>query len=302
MDISTRVLMIMGVVLGGYAVVLLIMTLIFKLRGVSTKKLWVRYLAWFIIIPPLLIPLIYSRIIFQVVILVLSLLNFHEYSNVVGLWKDKYFSILCNAIIMLLYIPVFFQRFGLFQVVPIYMIIFVLLIPIMKGEYEHMLQKSCLAMFGLIYFGWFLAHIAYMRNVSNGIAYVFLLFLLVESNDAGSYIVGKIFGKHKLSPNISPGKTNEGFIGGILFVIILSFLLKNLAPEFSNVHRFLFAVLIAIAGTCGDLIISFIKRDLKIKDFGHVIPGHGGILDRFDSVIFAAPLFFHFVNLFYKIL
>lgn len=261
--------------------------------------MWVRYLAWFLIIPPLLIPLLYSKTVFQIILLVLSLLCFREYSRVVGLWKDSYYMALCYTSIALCYLPVFMVRFGFFQVIPVYLLILVLLLPVVRGEYEHMIQKSCLAMLGVAYFGWFFAHVGFLRNTTNGIAYVFLLFILVETNDASAYIFGRAFGRHKLAPKISPNKTNEGFLGGLLVTIALSFLLKPLAPDFSAIHRLLFAGVISIGGTCGDLVMSFVKRDLGIKDFSQVLPGHGGLLDRFDSIIFIAPLFFHLGNNFY---
>lgn len=301
MNITKNILLTISLILGGYAVILLIMTLILKLKQKSVKKMWVRYFAWFLIIPPILIPLIYSTFVFQAVIFIISLLAYREYANVVGLWKDKYYSIFCYFGISATFAVVFFNRFGLFQVMPIYLIIFSLLIPIMRGEYEHMIQKSCLAILGVIYFGWFLAHIAFLKNVDNGVAYTFFLLILTEINDASAYIFGKLFGKNKLLPEISPKKTNEGFLGGLLVVIGLSFILEPITPQFTPLHRIIYAAIISVGGTCGDLVMSFIKRDLQIKDFGRILPGHGGLLDRFDSVIFVAPLFFHLVNLFYGI-
>ena len=301
MDIKTIILITMVSILGGYGVILLLLTIIFKIQKKSTRAMWIKYLTWFLIIPPILIPLVYSHIGFQVVILILSLLCFGEYANAVGLWKDRYFIILSNILIIVCYIPVFLGYFGFFQAMPVYLIIFILLMPIIRGEYEHMIQKSCLAMLGVTYFGWLFAHIAFFVNVPNGIAYIFLLFLLVESNDASGYIFGRLLGKHKLLPRISPKKTDAGLIGGLLVVIGLSFLLKFLAPNFSIFHRILFAFVISVGGASGDLVMSYVKRDLRIKDFGKILPGHGGILDRFDSIILVAPLFFHLVNLFYKI-
>jgi len=301
MDTKSNILFVLGIILAGYGIILLFLTIIFKIQHKDIKSMWIRYLTWFIIIPPVLLPLLYSKIAFQVIMLLLSLLTFHEYASVVGLWKDKYYTTLCYALIILCYISVFLNRFGFFQVIPIYLVLVVLLLPIIRGEYEHMIQKSCLAMLGIIYFGWFLAHIAFLRNLANGTNYIFLLFILVESNDASAYIGGRLFGRHKLVPKISPNKTNEGLIGGLSVVILLSFLLSFFAPDFNVFHRVLFAFVIAVGGTCGDLVMSFIKRDLGLKDFGHMLPGHGGILDRLDSIIFVAPLFFHLANNFYNI-
>lgn len=301
MDITRTILYMMALILGGYAVILVVLSIIFRFQKKNIKSMWIKYLTWFLIIPPFLIPLLYSAKAFQIVMLFLSLLIFREYSNVVGLWKDRYYIILCNLEIIMIYIPVFMGRIGFFQAMPVYLIVFVLLLPIIRGEYKHMVQKSCLSILGVIYFGWLFAHIAFLRNIPNGVAYIFLLAVLVESNDASGYIFGRLFGKRKLLPEISPKKTNAGFIGGIFVVIGLSFLLKFLAPNFSVFHRILIAAVISVGGTCGDLVMSFVKRDMKIKDFGKVLPGHGGLLDRFDSIIFVAPLFFHLVNLFYGI-
>jgi len=301
MGVEKTILYLIGSILVAYGAVLVILTIIFKIQKQDIKSMWIRYLAWFLMIPPVLIPLLYSRIIFQMVMLVLSLLCFREYSRVVGLWKDKYYMAVCYVSVLFCYIPVFLVRFGFFQVIPVYLVILVLLVPLIRGEYEHMIQKSCLAMLGIVSFGWFFAHVGFLRNTPYGIAYVFFLFVLVEINDASAYIFGRLFGRHKLAPKISPKKTAEGFIGGLVVVIALSFVFRVLTPGFSVYHRILLAFVIAVGATCGDLIMSFIKRDLQLKDFGKVLPGHGGLLDRLDSIIFVAPLFFHLVNLFYPL-
>jgi phosphatidate cytidylyltransferase len=300
-QIKLTILLTMGIILGGYGIFCVILSIIFKLKKKSIKSLWIKYLAWFIIIPPILVPLILSPLAFKLAILIISLLLFREYANGIGLWKDRYYLMVGYLCIVSCYIPIFFGYFGFFQTMPVYLIIVILLLPIIRGEYEHMIQKSCLAMFGVTYFGWLFAHVAYFVNVRNGIALIFYLFLLVEMNDASGYIFGNLFGKRKLVPKISPQKTVAGFLGGLVFVIGMSFALQFLTPEFSIIHRILFAAVISVGGTCGDLVVSFIKRDLKVKDFGHILPGHGGLLDRFDSIVLVAPLLFHLVNLFYPL-
>lgn len=131
------------------------------------------------------------------------------------------------------------------------------------------------------------------------------LFILIWTNDTFAYIVGKSIGKHKLLERISPKKTIEGFIGGIVFAIIAGFLISKFYirpnPKFSEQSIFiwtLIAVIVGIMGTIGDLIESKFKRIAGVKDSGKIMPGHGGILDRLDSVIFAAP----FIFLLYQIL
>ena len=131
------------------------------------------------------------------------------------------------------------------------------------------------------------------------------LFILIWTNDTFAYIVGKSIGKHKLLERISPKKTIEGFIGGIVFAIIAGFLISKFYispnPKFSEKSILiwtLIAVIVGIMGTIGDLIESKFKRIAGVKDSGKIMPGHGGILDRLDSVIFAAP----FIFLLYQIL
>jgi phosphatidate cytidylyltransferase len=131
------------------------------------------------------------------------------------------------------------------------------------------------------------------------------LFILIWTNDTFAYLVGKSIGKHKLLERISPKKTIEGFIGGVLFAVFAGFLISKLyikaSPSFSEKSILIWtiiALIVGIFGTIGDLIESKFKRIAGIKDSGKIMPGHGGILDRLDSVIFVAPI----VYLFYQIL
>ena len=131
------------------------------------------------------------------------------------------------------------------------------------------------------------------------------LFILIWTNDTFAYIVGKSMGKHKLFERISPKKTIEGFLGGILFAVFAGYLISKLyikaSPKFSEKSILIWciiALIVGIIGTIGDLIESKFKRIAGVKDSGEIMPGHGGILDRLDSVIFVAP----FVFLFYQIL
>jgi phosphatidate cytidylyltransferase len=124
------------------------------------------------------------------------------------------------------------------------------------------------------------------------------IFLLIWTNDTFAYIVGKSIGKHKLFERISPKKTIEGFVGGVVFAILTSLLISKYYIEGATNIWIGIAFIVGIFGTIGDLIESKFKRIAGVKDSGKIMPGHGGILDRLDSVIFVAP----FVFLFYQIL
>ncbi|KAF2508610.1 phosphatidate cytidylyltransferase [Flavobacterium zhairuonense] len=134
------------------------------------------------------------------------------------------------------------------------------------------------------------------------------LFILIWTNDTFAYLVGKSMGKHKLFERVSPKKTVEGFLGGAIFAAFAGFLISKLYiqpnPEFSNKSILIWtiiAVIVSIFGTIGDLIESKFKRIAGVKDSGSIMPGHGGILDRLDSVIFVAPIIFLFYQILYYV-
>lgn len=123
-------------------------------------------------------------------------------------------------------------------------------------------------------------------------------FILVWVNDTFAYLIGKSFGKQKLFPSISPKKTIEGFLGGLLFSCIASYFIATFVEHTLSFNSWLIlAVIISVIGTIGDLIESKFKRQANVKDSGDIMPGHGGLLDRFDSIIFAAPFIYLFLRI-----
>jgi len=283
----------------GIGIIIASMGMLGKGKKQEVISLWTKYLAWFVIIPILVIPMLMGKNPFITIILLLSLFCFREYSLAVGLWKDRSFVWAGYISIILIFIAVYIDWYGLYTAMPIYCMLAVLAIPIVRGEFEGMIQKTCLAILGILYFGWFFSHIAYLTNMRYGFGHILFLFFLVELNDAFAFITGKMFGRHKLTPKISPNKTFEGAIGAILFTLLFAFALRFAIPEYQTWQVIVIGILVSIGGMFGDLTISFIKRELKIKDMGSLIPGHGGLLDRFDSIIFAAPIFFHFTRYFF---
>lgn len=134
------------------------------------------------------------------------------------------------------------------------------------------------------------------------------LFILIWTNDTFAYLVGKSMGKHKLFERISPKKTIEGFLGGVVFAAIAGFLISKFYirpnPEFSNTSILIWtiiALIVSIFGTIGDLVESKFKRVAGVKDSGAIMPGHGGVLDRLDSVIFVAPIIYLFYQILYYV-
>jgi len=147
----------------------------------------------------------------------------------------------------------------------------------------------------VIYIPLSLAMIIMLRNDPHGVAWIFFLLFIVFAGDVGAFYAGKFFGRHKLSPSISPGKTIEGSAGGMLLCILVGYIFMRLFLPHHNVPMiFLLFVGVNISAQIGDLFESQLKRAGNIKDSGTILPGHGGILDRIDALLFAAPVAYFF--------
>ena len=149
---------------------------------------------------------------------------------------------------------------------------------------------------GLVYIGLLFAHLPMIRNLPNGAAWVLILTAITAGSDIGAYYIGKYFGKNKLSPEVSPQKTKEGMWGGVATAIVLSVVVALCMHVPFNIFKLvLLALVLSFIGVFGDLVESAIKRGAGVKDSGAILPGHGGVLDRLDSMIFVAPVLYYFL-------
>jgi phosphatidate cytidylyltransferase len=190
--------------------------------------------------------------------------------------------------------------YGLFMTMPVFVIAFLLAIPILRNRVEGQLQMISLAIVGFLYIGWLFGHLGFLANAAHAYGYLLYLVFAVVLNDISAFTFGKLFGRHKLRSNISPNKTWEGSLGALTVSLILPWVLRFSFPHFDAFHLVLTGLIVGIGGQLGDLSLSFIKRDLGIKDMGAIIPGHGGVLDRINSLIYTAPLFLHMVDYYYE--
>jgi phosphatidate cytidylyltransferase len=153
-------------------------------------------------------------------------------------------------------------------------------------------------MAGILYIGWMLSYWIQLRGLEVGRALVFLAMLTTFANDTGAFFIGRALGKHALAPSISSGKTWEGAVGGLVFSVVASLLIGILFKlSFSYWQIALAGIIISIFAQLGDLVESLLKRNTGVKDAGKLVPGHGGILDRVDSLIFTGVVVYYFVEL-----
>jgi phosphatidate cytidylyltransferase len=284
----------------------LILILLDKILHKNVSSVWSIYRGWLMMIPVFIVFVFFGRLVFILGILGISILSFGEFSRATKLNANPwityvvYLGIIVVTILAIVRNPYaeYFGWYSLFMVLPVYVIGLVLFVPILQNHHEGQLQAVALGMMGFLYFGWLLGHLSFLANSPYFINYVLYLVFAVQIADISAYNFGKLFGRHKLRSNISPNKTVEGAIGALVVSLCLPWLFRATLPEFGPLQLFLTGLIVGIGSQLGDLSISLIKRDLGIKDMGTLIPGHGGILDRIDSLIIAAPLFFHMIRYF----
>ncbi|MDN3610413.1 phosphatidate cytidylyltransferase [Vibrio ostreicida] len=189
--------------------------------------------------------------------------------------------------------------------IPVYMFLYLPMVAVLIGETKGFIRSAGIIHWALMLTVFCVSHMAYLlvlpsQNPEAG-SMGMLLFLLVftQFNDVCQYVWGKSFGKHKIVPKVSPNKTWQGFIGGATTITIASYFVAPYLTPLSSEEGLVAGLIIACSGFIGDLVISSVKRDLQIKDTSQFIPGHGGILDRIDSLMFTAPLFFHYIYYLY---
>ena len=203
------------------------------------------------------------------------------------------------------YVLVAMGWYGMFSIfIPVYVFLLLPIIAALSSETTHFLERGAKVQWGLMICVYCISHVPALLMLDipgyqgrNALLICFLV-LVVQMSDVLQYVWGKLFGKHKVAPELSPSKTVEGFVGGVLSASLLGAAMWWITP-FNAWQAGLMALMIAFMGFLGGLVMSAIKRDRGVKDWGAMIEGHGGMLDRLDSVCFAAPIFFHLTRYYF---
>ena len=265
-------------------------------------ELMKRYRSWLILTPLIVTPILLGPGFTILAIGVLSLLCNREFSRATGLFREKLISALVAIGIVAITLASLDHWYDLFVAISPLTIGIIAMMAILRDQPQGYIQRVALGVFGFVLFGLCLGHLGYFANDRNYRALLMMIFLSVELNDVFAFIVGKTIGKQKLIPNTSPNKTTGGAIGALILTTLLVFLVGRTVFAgtvlASPLHLITMGILISVTGQFGDLMLSSIKRDLGIKDMDQTIPGHGGLLDRFDSILLAGPIMFHYIGYF----
>jgi phosphatidate cytidylyltransferase len=277
----------------------------------ETASMFKTYRSWVFIAGIGFIVVFLGRIPTIVGVTVVAMYAFKEFAHASGLSRDSWMTVAVYAGIITVGIASVISDprgeeqgggwYGFFIALPAFAIALILLIPILRNRARGELQRISLAIIGFIYIGWLFGHLGFIANARN--AYGFLCYIIFATalTDVAAFTFGKIFGRHSLRSEISPNKTWEGALGALGVAMILPWFFRFSFPFFGVWQLILTGLIVGIGGQLGDLSISVIKRDIGTKDMGATIPGHGGILDRIDSLIYAAPLFMHMTGYYYPL-
>src|SRR2546423_3002960 len=269
----------------------------------ETGSMFQTYWSWILMAGIGLVVVFLGRIPTIVGVRLLAIFAFKEFARASGLYRDwwttgaVYLGIVTVGIASLISHPRGEEPgtgwYGFFVAVPVFEIALILFIPILRNRARGELQRMSLAIVGFIYIGWMFGHLGFLANASNAYGFICYIIFATALCDVAAFAFGKIFGRHPLRSEISPNKTWEGALGAFGVAMILPWLLRFSFPFFGPRELILTGLIVGIGGQVGDLFISVIKSGIGTKDMAATIPGHGGILDRIDSLIYAAPLFLH---------
>lgn len=257
------------------------------------------------ILSPLIIVLFLGGVYLKIIVSLISLMGMYEFYNVSRKKGINPLSIIAYGATIIYYILIdnnFFSFQKLF-LITIFSLFIMLCIPVISDKYNFI--DVSVTLMGFLYVTIFFSFIILINNKVNGKYLTWVIFISAWLCDTTAYYAGKYFGKNKLCPRVSPKKTIEGSIGGLigstLFCGIYGFIINSFEVQIPIYHFIFMGIICGVFCQFGDLVASSIKRYVDVKDYSNLIPGHGGILDRFDSILFTSVIVYYYVTMIMKI-
>ncbi len=246
---------------------------------------------------PIVIALVYvGGPWYALFLLLVAAVGIYEYNRILN---NQFYSV--SALVgflgvILLFVVLYLEQYALVFHLVLFLLFVLFVSALFDGE-KNRIQDSALALWGILYVGGLLGFLILLRKMPDGMLYTYVLLVGVWVHDIFAYFIGVKWGEHKFAPQISPNKSVEGSLAGTLAVILLFISVSILSPELIKLtpgQAVFLAFGVAVFAQLGDLFESTLKRQCKVKDSGKIIPGHGGVLDRFDSLMLAAPFAYYF--------
>ena len=263
-----------------------------------------RVKAWWLMVAVIGLALLAGRTGVIVLFAFASFVALREYTSIAPTRRSDHWALLLCFFVAIpfQYLLVWIEWYGFYSIfIPVYCFLVLPMVSVLRGEARDFMRRAATLQWGLMICVYCISHVPALLTLDipgyegrNAFLLVFLI-LIVQSSDVLQYVWGKLFGKTKIAPEVSPSKTVAGFVGGVACTTVLGASLWWITP-FSPTQAALISFALALMGFLGGLVMSAIKRDRGVKDWGSMIEGHGGMLDRLDSVCFSAPIFFHIVR------
>lgn len=298
----------LGAIFALLVVATLVAWLLGRLRpGLDLGEVKLRIRSWWVMAAVFALAMVLSRAVSLVFFAFVSFLALKEYLSLIPTRRaDRGVLFWAYLSIPLQYWWVHLEWYGMFIIwIPVYVFLFLPLRMVLVGETPGFLRAVGTLHWGLMTTVFSISHVAYLLVLPAapgpsaggltvaGPSLVLFLVVLTQLNDVAQFLWGKALGRRKVVPTVSPGKTVEGFVGGVATTLALALLVAPYLTPLTRPQAVAAGLIVGVAGFIGDVVISALKRDLGIKDSGTLLPGHGGILDRIDSLTYTAPLFFH---------
>ncbi|MFC3493557.1 phosphatidate cytidylyltransferase [Glycomyces rhizosphaerae] len=275
-----------------------------KLPEALKIELVQRVKSWWVMAAVFAVAILVGDVVSLVFFALLSFLALKEYLSLIPTRRaDRRVIFWAYLAIPLQFIVIGFGWYGVFIIfVPVYVFLLLPFRMVLAGETQNFVRAVGTLQWGLMAMVFAIGHLAYLLvlpdEINPGVGSVGLVLYLVfltQFNDVSQFVWGKLLGKRKVVPSVSPGKTVAGLVGGVATTVVLAWTLGPWLTPMTWWQSLIAGGIIGVAGFAGDVTISALKRDLGVKDTGSLLPGHGGMLDRVDSLIFTAPLFFHYM-------